>query len=136
MKFLARKLAARRILILSEGQKLLSKCFNPSCSAVFCRLHDGKVFVLESDPADDSHRSKRPQFFWLCHGCSLKMTLRLGANHTAEAILLSQLIQDRPAAVAVFSHERRAGMILRSLIFPQLRRGERKMRSKLRHSAA
>jgi hypothetical protein len=46
------------------------------------------------------------------------------------------LIQGRPAAIDVFSQERRAGMILRSLSFPQFRRGETKRLSKLRHSAA
>lgn len=120
----------------SEDLKLLSKCCNPSCSAAFRYLHDGKVFVLENDPAANLHRPKRPEYFWLCHDCSSKMTLRLGASHTVEAILLSPATHGRLAGAVVFCQERSAGMILRSLTFPQFRRSRTKKRSELRHFAA
>lgn len=62
---------------------MVSKCANPSCSASFRFLHEGKVFRIETPPespnADQSLSAKKParhlEFFWLCDRCSSLMTL-------------------------------------------------------------
>jgi hypothetical protein len=55
---------------------MLSQCSNPGCSARFLYLHTGKVFKLNGDPlAEPKSSSRRPEYFWLCEGCALKLTL-------------------------------------------------------------
>ncbi len=50
---------------------MLSKCVNPTCSAVFRYLHEGKVFRLERDLGDDSDSHARHfEYFWLCSSCA------------------------------------------------------------------
>jgi hypothetical protein len=61
---------------------MVSKCANPSCSAPFRFLHEGRVFRVESHPesaAEDNLSAKkaarRLEFFWLCERCASLMTL-------------------------------------------------------------
>lgn len=62
---------------------MLSKCANPSCSASFFYLHEGKLFRCETSVGDDlstydtgmKKSSRRVEFFWLCANCAPKMTL-------------------------------------------------------------
>ena len=51
---------------------VVHKCANPSCSATFNRLGDGRLFVVE---AADDHRSRRLEYFFLCNSCSRTMTV-------------------------------------------------------------
>lgn len=99
---------------------VLSKCSNSHCAAVFRKLNEGKVFVLENDGAARIHQSRR-EYFWLCPDCSSKMTLRLGEGRKVLAILLPHVLQHKPDEVSVFSQDRKDGLILRSLSFPQAR---------------
>lgn len=58
---------------------MVSKCANPSCSAIFRYLHDGIIFHAACRPA----RPDKPSFsgssinerFWLCGKCSANMTI-------------------------------------------------------------
>jgi hypothetical protein len=68
---------------------MLSKCANPDCAAPFLYLHQGKLFRLDADSALNGHsaidsKSKKScrqvEFFWLCHGCAAKMTVRRAAG--------------------------------------------------------
>ena len=66
---------------------MVSKCANPACSAPFRFLHEGKLFRIETQPEssdrnaafqqDPSPRkpARHVEFFWLCGGCSVLMTL-------------------------------------------------------------
>ena len=62
---------------------MLSKCANPSCTASFLYFHQGKLFrmnVEKSEPDEAAltrggKRVRRMEFFWLCDGCSSRMTL-------------------------------------------------------------
>jgi hypothetical protein len=56
---------------------MLSKCVNPSCSAIFRYLHDGRLFRLEAEPRLRNSNLKRLEYFWLCKDCSQTMSLRL-----------------------------------------------------------
>jgi hypothetical protein len=57
---------------------MLGKCSNPSCSAPFRYLRDGKLFRLEADPRLRTSKPNKLEYFWLCDRCSLRMTLRIG----------------------------------------------------------
>ena len=57
---------------------MLDKCANPTCSATFRRLRDGRVFVTEFDPdyrSGANGRARQRQYFWLCNSCSRTMTV-------------------------------------------------------------
>lgn len=62
---------------------MLSKCANPSCTAPFRYLHDGKLFrmevpatfLLNTPPQSSKKPPQRTEFFWLCSSCSAQMTL-------------------------------------------------------------
>jgi hypothetical protein len=57
---------------------MLDKCANPTCSATFRRLRDGRVFVAEvpvGSPSDGKGLSRRLHYFWLCHSCCRTMTI-------------------------------------------------------------
>jgi hypothetical protein len=96
---------------------MLAKCCNPSCDAVFRYLYDGRVFVLENDPAVEPEISRRPEYFWLCQRCSSKMTLRLGEDTPVVEMLLLHEIQERSDSVVRDSPDRKAGLTLRNVVF-------------------
>lgn len=62
---------------------MLSKCANPACSNHFRYLHEGKLFRLDVEAghvaADPDFREHGPhvEFFWLCEGCAVNMTVVL-----------------------------------------------------------
>lgn len=58
---------------------MVQKCANPSCSATFRRLRDGKLFVVEAPD------NGRPQlnYFWLCNSCSRTLTVAKKGNQSA-----------------------------------------------------
>jgi hypothetical protein len=52
---------------------MLSHCLNPSCSAQFRYLHEGRIFKIEqvvASPAD-SEPQHLVEHYWLCGPCSL-----------------------------------------------------------------
>jgi len=59
---------------------VLSKCANPSCSARFHYLHEGRIFKFEiSAPSSDKSHSqnRRLEYFWLCERCVQTLTVVL-----------------------------------------------------------
>jgi hypothetical protein len=94
---------------------MLVKCTNPSCSASFRYLSDGRLFRLESDSTLWSSKSNRVEYFWLCHRCASKMTLRLRENGTVVTVLLPELIRGVPDDVALSWVDRKPGLLLRSV---------------------
>jgi hypothetical protein len=63
---------------------MLHKCANSSCSNLFRRLHEGKLFQVETEflpafRAVASWRRNQPvrkvERFWLCDQCAPQMTL-------------------------------------------------------------
>jgi hypothetical protein len=55
---------------------MLGKCANPSCSASFRRLGDGRLVRLETDPRLRLSNPKT-EYFWLCPTCSAMMSATL-----------------------------------------------------------
>lgn len=57
---------------------MVDKCFNPTCSAKFRSLRDGRVFVKEVDvDVNDGGKehSHKLAYFWLCGSCCRTMTV-------------------------------------------------------------
>ncbi len=66
---------------------MLQKCANPSCSAPFRSLREGKLFLAESLPSESPGlafssrpRMRRREHFWLCDDCATQFTLRFDAE--------------------------------------------------------
>ena len=53
---------------------MLDKGANPACSAIFRRLREGRVFVIEVE-ISASGSSHQRQHFWLCNSCCRSMTV-------------------------------------------------------------
>lgn len=49
---------------------MVSKCANPTCSAPFLYLHEGRIFAVR--PASQAGCIER---YWLCGSCAQTMTL-------------------------------------------------------------
>ena len=94
---------------------MLVKCTNPSCSASFRYLRDGRLFRLERDPALWSSKSNQVEYFWLCHRCSSDMTLRLREDGTVATVLLPEPIRGVPDGVALSWADRKNGLLLRGV---------------------
>ena len=94
---------------------MLVKFTTPSCSDSFRYLKDGRLFRLESDPTLSSSKSNRVEYFWLCHRCSSKMTLRLIEDGTVVTVLLPEPIRSVPDGVALSWADRKNGLLLRGV---------------------
>ena|SRR5437016_5330724 len=94
---------------------MLAKCSNPSCSARFRYLGNGRLFLLESDPALTTGKSNRVEYFWLCRDCCSTMTLGLGQDDTVAAVPLLQPFRSAPDGVSLISVDRRRGLLLHSI---------------------
>jgi hypothetical protein len=62
---------------------MLSKCANPTCSASFRLLHEGRIFNLAiPEPTTDANQYPRVtiEHYWLCRECSqtLKVMVDFG----------------------------------------------------------
>jgi hypothetical protein len=56
---------------------MLGKRTNPSCSASFRSLKEGRLFRFENYPILRSCNVTTAEYFWLCSCCSSTMTLHL-----------------------------------------------------------
>ena len=95
---------------------MLDKCSNPSCSASFRSLQQGKLFRLETDPTLRTNKPKRIEYYWLCNHCASTMTLRLGDHEDVVAVGLPPPLQRVPSVVAVSLAERRRGLLLQAIV--------------------
>jgi hypothetical protein len=80
-----------------EETTVLAKCANPTCSAPFRRLTEGKLFQVETQyPADDQRLSRKNRLthhvehYWLCSECARLVTL---AFHEDRGIMTVPLAQ-------------------------------------------
>jgi hypothetical protein len=98
---------------------MVAKCANPSCSASFRYLGEGRLFRLEADPAFSSPGKlnfgdfSKAEYFWLCSRCSASMTLRLRQDGKVVDERLPESARDARGDLAIIS--RHGGMLLRSV---------------------
>ena len=116
---------------------MLGKCTNPSCSASFRSLKEGRLFRLENDPTLRSCNVSTPEYFWLCHRCASTMTLRLKEDGTVVTVLLASAIRGVPDGVALTSADRKKGLLLRTVssTLPEHLGGRARTRLKEAHHA-
>ena len=106
---------------------MVAKCANPSCSASFRNLQEGRLFRLEADRVltpsanSDASRQNRVEYFWLCGPCSEFMALRLGKDGTVVTVSLPDSARRNPEDFAIISRHKHK--LLRSVTFAP-RRGE------------
>jgi hypothetical protein len=92
---------------------MLSKCLNPSCSATFQYLNQGRLFRIDfSEAARKQHSGSRQkpravrskssplEHFWLCKECAQSMTVALDADGEVRVITLNPPVRG-PSAVPV-----------------------------------
>jgi hypothetical protein len=94
---------------------MLAKCTNPSCSASFRHLAEGRLFRLDTDLTLGSS-TDAAEYFWLCNVCSAGMTLRLAQDGRVMATGLGEALPNGPP-VAFVSVNREHGRLLRRVSF-------------------
>jgi hypothetical protein len=94
---------------------MVAECSNPSCSASFRSLKQGRLFRLESDPPLRLAKGDRVEYFWLCQVCSSTMTLRLQEDGTVVTVLFPDPTRGLPDGVTLTSTDRANGLWLRSV---------------------
>ena len=80
---------------------MIENCFNPTCSARFRTLRDGRVFVSEvEDGSQDDHsgRSHQLGYRWLCGSCCRTLTIVAEKGRGAR-------LMPRPAVATLFSEK-------------------------------
>jgi hypothetical protein len=95
---------------------MLAKCTNPSCSASFIHLAEGRLFRLETEATLRSSKTNATEYFWLCERCSEDMTLRLAQDGRVMATGLREAMGDG-SRVAFVSANREKGLLLRGISF-------------------
>ncbi len=106
---------------------MVATCANPSCSASFRYLQEGRLFRLETDPklasSVNAYASShtRVEYFWLCSRCSESMALRLGQDGTVVTVLLPDRARRNPEDFAIIS--RHKDRLLRSVNFARRKEG-------------
>lgn len=91
---------------------MLQKCTNPSCSATFRYLDEGKLFRVEYNSELQTSVRVQPQYFWLCPQCSERMTLRLDRDTTVRTIVCLDRIRHGTKDLDFVPLEKREGLLL------------------------
>jgi hypothetical protein len=99
---------------------MLAKCMNPSCSASFLHLVEGKLFRLDTGQTIASSDARATEYFWLCEPCSGRMMLRLAQDGTVvttgvQQAFLEAILNGPEIALNSLNHEH--GRFLRSVAF-------------------
>ena len=98
---------------------MLGKCSNPSCSAPFRYLRDGILFRLEADPRVRRSKAGSLEYFWLCGGCSSKMSLRIGDEGKVLPVMVPAPSRCTFDGKGISLVDRRDGLLLSRLGFLQ-----------------
>jgi hypothetical protein len=95
---------------------MVAKCTNPSCSAPFLHLVDGRLFRLETGQTVGSCDAKATEYFWLCERCSSGMILCLALDGRVMPTGLREALRNGPQ-VAFMSENRENGCFLHGVTF-------------------
>ncbi len=80
---------------------MVDKCANPTCSATFHRLGEGRLFIKEIDAGagDGRARSREIRYCWLCDSCRRTMTV---ITERGKEVKVAPLPPSAPAARAAW----------------------------------
>ena len=92
---------------------MLAKCANASCSESFRHLESGRLFRLDTDGAGASVTA--PEYFWLCHRCARKMTLRLDEMEGVKVVHSPEAALRGMESVGLVLLDRQRGLLLKGL---------------------
>jgi hypothetical protein len=101
---------------------MLGKCSNPSCSAPFRYLRNGKLFRLEADPRVRTSKPNKLEYFWLCDHCSPRMSLRISNGGSVLPVSPASGHGDFDGK-GITLIDRRDGLLLSKLGFSKAGRG-------------
>jgi hypothetical protein len=90
---------------------MLAKCINPSCSASFHSLEEGRLFRLESDQTLGLYQEKA-EYFWLCAGCSATTTVRLDETAKVKICPVPESVHRDSRGAEFIPLARRSGRLL------------------------
>jgi hypothetical protein len=65
---------------------MLSKCASPACSNPFRYLHEGKLFLIESEAGLAHDKSRTIDYVWLCSSCCRHMTVFIEEEGTVRVV--------------------------------------------------
>ena len=102
---------------------MLGKCSNPSCSAPFRYLRDGRLFRLEADPIARTSKPYKLEYFWLCEHCSPRMSLRIGKEGGVLPVMLPASDCGAFDGNGIMLVDRRDGLLLSKLGFARTGHG-------------
>jgi hypothetical protein len=102
---------------------MVGNCSNPSCSAPFRYLRDGKLFRLETDPRVRTRKPNRLEYYWLCDRCSHGMSLRIDDRGNVLPVMLPSAVRGDFEGEGITLVDRRDGLLLSILGFSKSRRG-------------
>lgn len=82
---------------------MLSKCANPNCSNTFRYLHEGKLYLIGSRPANAKRNGSSrhatefsaPEYAWLCSTCCRHMSIRFDQKRGAVVVCKSEPLVDK-----------------------------------------
>jgi hypothetical protein len=93
---------------------MVAKCSNPSCSASFRYLKEGRLFRLENDQNLRLSSAAMAEYFWLCRCCSSTMTLHLSENGSVMPVVLPEPVHNTGDFI---SANRQKGLLLSEVSF-------------------
>ena len=96
---------------------MLHKCANPNCTNPFRKLSQGKLFLVDTQPLEESRRARwknrpaqRVEYYWLCDQCAFALTLSYEQGRGVVAVPRPKLaMQKQAAAVQVVETPRGEG---------------------------
>ena len=90
---------------------MLHKCANPACLNPFRKLSQGKLFLVETPPVEESTTTPRKrglthhriEYYWLCDQCAFVLTLSYEKGRGVVAVPRPrlQITQRMPLTAAV-----------------------------------
>jgi len=113
-RFTADRIADWKCVTARRGDVMVAKCSNPSCSASFRSLKEGRLFRLESEQPLRSSNTATGEYFWLCSCCSSTMTLHLSDHGCVIPVALLELPHNSGDFI---SGNRQSGLVLSDVRF-------------------
>jgi hypothetical protein len=89
---------------------VLHKCANPNCTNPFRRLSQGKLFLVDTQPVEESatrrarwknRPAQRAEYYWLCDQCAFALTLSYEKGRGVVAVPRPELAKQKPAAAVL-----------------------------------